>query len=135
MTIDQQLSAQDPQNTQFQRDLSIAHERLGDIYLRLGDTTAALQAYQASLAIAQQLSAQDPQNTQFQRDLVVSYWKLYETYQQLNDIKQALTYITLAKEQLITIQNKGTLAADDAEFIAAADNIIKQLEAEEDGAE
>ena len=45
-------AAADPANTQWQRDLSVSHNKLGDVAVAAGDLTAARTAYQASLDIA-----------------------------------------------------------------------------------
>ena len=46
------LAAADPANTEWQRDLSISHNKLGDVAIAAGDLAAARAAYQASLDIA-----------------------------------------------------------------------------------
>jgi tetratricopeptide (TPR) repeat protein len=74
--IHQQAQARavaDPGNTQWQRDLSVIHDKLGDIAAAAGDLTAARDHHQASLDIATRLAAADPANTQWQRDLAVSH--------------------------------------------------------------
>ena len=63
------LAAADPANTGWQRDLSVSHNRLGDVAVAAGDLAAARTAYQAGLDIAVRLAAADPANTQWQRDL------------------------------------------------------------------
>ena len=68
--------AGDPRNTQWQRDLSVSYDRIGDVQAALGDSAAALKSFQAGLAIAEGLAAGDPRNTQWQRDLSVSYNKI-----------------------------------------------------------
>ena len=70
------LAQQDPNNSQFQRDLSVSYNRLGDIELRLGNTDAALAHYDNALTGALKLVELDPNNSEFQRDLSVSYDKL-----------------------------------------------------------
>jgi hypothetical protein len=65
----QTRAAADLANTQWQRDLSISHEKLGDVAIAAGDLTAARTAYQASLDIRTRLAAADPANIQWQRDL------------------------------------------------------------------
>jgi hypothetical protein len=46
------LAAADPANTEWQRDLSVSHNKLGDVAVAAGDLAAA-----------------DPANTQWERDL------------------------------------------------------------------
>ncbi len=53
----------DPANTQWQRDLSVSHDKIGDAAVAAGDLTAARASYQASLDIATRLTAADPANT------------------------------------------------------------------------
>ena len=42
---------QDPGNTEWQRDLSVSHNKVGDVLAAQGDTAAALTAYRAGLDI------------------------------------------------------------------------------------
>ena len=52
LDIRTRLAAADPANTGWQRDLSVSHNKLGDVAIAAGDLTAARTAYQASLDIA-----------------------------------------------------------------------------------
>jgi len=69
LDIRTRLAAADPANTGWLRDLSVSHERLGEVAVDAGDLAAARAAYQASLDIRTRLAAADPANTQWQRDL------------------------------------------------------------------
>ncbi len=69
-------AAADPANTEWQRDLSISREKLGDVAAAAGDLGAARDHYQAGLDIAARLAAADPANTEWQRDLSISRDKL-----------------------------------------------------------
>ena len=66
----------DPANTEWQRDLSVSHERLGDLAVAAGDTTTAADHYNTGLAIRERLAAADPANTEWQRDLSISHNRL-----------------------------------------------------------
>ena len=57
-------------------NLSISHDRTGDVLLVQGDFAGALAAYQDDLAIAERLAAQDPGNAQWQGDLSISYERI-----------------------------------------------------------
>ncbi|MEJ2851874.1 CHAT domain-containing protein [Saccharothrix sp. CCNWLW140] len=72
----QERLATNPDNAEYQRDLSISHDKLGDLAMARGDTGTAEQHYQASLDIAQRLATADPDNAEYQRDLSVSQNKL-----------------------------------------------------------
>jgi tetratricopeptide (TPR) repeat protein len=92
--IHQQVQARantDPTNTQWQRDLSVSHNKLGDLATAAGDLTTARTAYQADLAIAERLAAADPTNTQWQRDLSVSHNKLGDLARAAGDLTTART--------------------------------------------
>ena len=69
----QARAAADPASTEWQRDLSVSHNKLGDVAMAAGDLAAARAAYQAYQDIAARLAAADPANTEWQRDLSVSH--------------------------------------------------------------
>jgi hypothetical protein len=71
LDIAARLAVADPANAGWQRDLSISHNKVGDVAVAAGDLTAARAAYQASLDIAARLVAADPANPQWQRNLDV----------------------------------------------------------------
>ena len=73
LAIAEKLAAADPGNTEWQRDLSVSHDRIGDVLVAAGRREEALAAYRRSLAIREKLAAADPGNTEWQRDLSVSH--------------------------------------------------------------
>ena len=85
------IYALDPDTPRAQREKGSNLSRTGDIWLLLGNTDKALQAYQQSSEIFERLAADDPANTEAQRDLWVSYNKLGEVQMQLGDTQAALT--------------------------------------------
>ena len=70
------LTAADPGNSQWQRDLSVSHSKIGAIEQAQGNLAAALTSFQADMAIAQKLAAADPGNSEWQLDFVISCWKV-----------------------------------------------------------
>ena len=84
-------AAADPANTDWQRDLSVSHDKLGDVARAAGDLTAARAAYQASLDIRTRLAAADPANTGWQRDLSISHNKLGDVAIAAGDLTAART--------------------------------------------
>ena len=70
--------ARDPANTGWQRDLSVSHDKIGDVLVAQGDGAGALAAFRRGLEIAEDLAARDPANTEWQRDLSVSHNKIGE---------------------------------------------------------
>lgn len=75
--IEDQLKA-DPENTEWLRDLSVSHTKIGNVEVARGNGDAARAANGKGLEIAERLSQLDPENTQWLRDLVVSNVKLSE---------------------------------------------------------
>ena len=60
--IAETLARQDPGNEEWQRDLSVSHDKVGGVLSAQGDLPGALAAFRASLAIRERLARQDPGN-------------------------------------------------------------------------
>ena len=69
-------SERDPANTEWQRDLSVSHNKIGDVLVAQGDGAGALAAYRKGLEICEVLAGRDPANALWQTDLAVSCSKL-----------------------------------------------------------
>jgi tetratricopeptide (TPR) repeat protein len=76
LAIDERLTRLDPDNTDFQRNLSVSYDRLAQLASDTGNTGEAERLYRQALPIDERLARLDPDNTQFQRDLAVSYARL-----------------------------------------------------------
>ena len=87
----QARAAADPASTEWQRDLSISHGRLGNVAMAAGDLAAARTAYQASLDIRLVLAAADPASTKWQRDLPISHDRLGNVAIAAGDLAAART--------------------------------------------
>ena len=72
----QRLVAAEPDRADYQRDLSVSYEQLGDLLQALGQGDAARQYYQQALEIAQRLVAAEPDRADYQWDLVVSLLRM-----------------------------------------------------------
>jgi hypothetical protein len=110
LTIREALAARDPANTEWQRDLSVSHDRIADVLVVQGDGPGALAAYRKGLAIAEALAARDPANTQWQRDLVLGFMKLSE-------VTGDNAYAEKALDVALGMQQRGILAPRDAWII------------------
>jgi tetratricopeptide (TPR) repeat protein len=84
------LSAAEPDNAGWRRDLSVSYEKLGDVQQAMGDLDGALKSFSDDLAIAAALSDSDPGNAQMRWDLSISYEKLGDLQQARNDLNGAL---------------------------------------------
>jgi tetratricopeptide (TPR) repeat protein len=73
-----------------ERDLSVGHNKIGDVELRLGNGDAALASYRKSLAIHETLALRYPANTERQRDLSVSHDRIGDVELRLGNGDAAL---------------------------------------------
>ena len=80
----------DAGNTQWQYDVGIGNEQVGDILKAQGDFAGALKSYQAKQQIVGRLVNTDPANANWQRDLWVSYIKVGDALVANNDLAGAL---------------------------------------------
>ncbi|PWQ92629.1 hypothetical protein [Leucothrix pacifica] len=90
MKLTQKLVETEPENTEWQRDLSVSHNKVGDMHKANGDGVSALKAYEDGLAIAKALAELDPKHTQWQRDLSVSHNKVGDMHKANGDGVSAL---------------------------------------------
>jgi len=90
VAIMEALSASDPGNAGWRRDLSVSYGKVGNVLVTQGDLPGALKAYRDSLAIIEKLSASDPSNTEWQRDLSVSNMEVGNVLVARGDLPVAL---------------------------------------------
>ena len=84
------LTQRDPENAQWQRDLSAAHSCVGGVFqaqARLGD---ALREYEAYKQIMLQLTKAEPENTYWQRDLSIAQNRIGGVLQARGQLGDAL---------------------------------------------
>ena len=82
-TLYEEKSKAAPDRADYQRDLSISYERVGDLYRALGQGEAARDAFAKALAITETLARNEPDRADYQRDLSVSYNKMGDLYRAL----------------------------------------------------
>jgi tetratricopeptide (TPR) repeat protein len=80
----------DPENTEWQRDLSVSHIRIGDVLRGQGNLDGALERYRASLAIDQRLAQADPRNAIWQNDLAISQARIGDVLLAQGNLPSAL---------------------------------------------
>jgi tetratricopeptide (TPR) repeat protein len=66
----------DPGNAQWQRELALSYEEIGNVLVAQGSLPEALDSYRGSLAIVQRLAQAHPGNTGWQRDLSIFLEKI-----------------------------------------------------------
>jgi len=85
----EQLARAEPDRADYQRDLSVSYNKMGDLFSALGQGEQARQAYQKDLEIAERLARAEPDRADYQRDLSVSYNKMGDLYRALGQGEQA----------------------------------------------
>lgn len=69
LTLSLRLAAAEPSNVERQRDLSISHHKIADVWFDRGNLDAALAAYRESLDLIQALATADPENAEWRSAL------------------------------------------------------------------
>ena len=122
------LAARDPANTEWQRDLSVSHNKIGDVLVAQGDRAGALAAYRKSLHIREALAARDPANTEWQRDVAVSCWKLHALGHAAGSVEVRRTLLQRGLTILIRQRSLNQLPASDSGWIQLFEEAIRKLE-------
>jgi len=92
------LTAQHPDRLAWQRDLAIAHNRLGDILGEQGAIADALASYRAALDLLQRLTARQAQRRDWQLDLARTFEKIGNALSDQGSLSDALTNYRQALE-------------------------------------
>ena len=81
LRILEDLAKTNPDNSSWQRDLSVGCNKVGEIEADQGDLSDALISYQSDLAIMQGLTKSNPGNVEWRRDLSISYDRIGDVQQ------------------------------------------------------
>jgi tetratricopeptide (TPR) repeat protein len=68
----ERLARAEPDRADYQRDLSVSYNTMGDLFKALGQGEAARDAFQKALDIAERLARAEPDRADYQWDLVLS---------------------------------------------------------------
>jgi len=107
----EELSAANPGDTEWQRDLSISHDWIGDVLVAAGRREEALAAHRKSLVISERLAATDPGNTEWQRDLSITHDKIGDLLRVAGRREEALAAYSksLAIRERLTAADPGNM--------------------------
>ncbi|MFN6106490.1 MAG: hypothetical protein ACK5EA_18815, partial [Planctomycetaceae bacterium] len=72
LDIAQKLASAEPDRADYQRDLSVSFNKMGDLELSQGNVAAARDAFQKDLEIAITLANREPDRADYQVDVVLS---------------------------------------------------------------
>ena len=96
-----------PTSINAQRDISVSHDKIGDVLREAGELDAALASYGDGRKIIEKLVERDPVDTQLRRDLAVSSAKIGNVLREQGNLDAALAAY---RDSLATIS---ALAASD----------------------
>jgi hypothetical protein len=74
---------------QAQRELACGHEQVGDLHAKKERHAAALESYQAALAIRTALASRRPRRNQWQRDLISTHLRIGRTLKAQGKLAEA----------------------------------------------
>ena len=89
LRVHQRRAAAEPDRADYQRDLSVSYNKVGDLYSALGQGEKAREAYLKSLSIFERLAQAEPDRADYQRDLSVSYERVGDLYSALGQGEKA----------------------------------------------
>lgn len=72
----ERLVQAEPDQADYQRNLSVSYDRVGDVYQDLGQGEKARDAYQKALRIRERLAKAEPDRADYQVDLVNSLYRV-----------------------------------------------------------
>ena len=108
-----------PESLEALRDLSVSHEKMGDLLLRLGETREARTHYEAALQLDQKLHDLQPEGLEALRDLSISHEKMGDLLLRLGETREARTHYEGALQlrlQLRDLQPESLEALRDLSF-------------------
>ena len=79
-----------PTDIEWQRDLSVAKEKIGSVMLLRGDLAAALENFKAELAISTRLAQSNPKDTASQRDQAISLIDVGDVFREQREFSAAM---------------------------------------------
>jgi len=82
---------EDPENIQWQRELSALSHRIGEMHNAGGNGANAIAAYEDGLNIFYGLARKDPDHPQWQRGLSASHNKIGDMFKAAGEIEKAMT--------------------------------------------
>jgi hypothetical protein len=110
---------------EYEPDDTWTHFFIGDLYMQLGDLSAARQSCGRGAALAEALAARDPVNTGWQRDVAVSCSKL-GTLEHPQTVATRRNYLLRGRAILAGLKDAGRLHPNQ-DWIAWFDRQLAQL--------
>ena len=90
LALAERWSKIDPQNQEWQRELSVSYEFIGDVLMARGNWTDSLKYFQDGLAVADRLAKSDPDNRGYAHGLANLYFRDGEVLDEQGNQVEAL---------------------------------------------
>ncbi len=100
LRIMRDLAQRYPENSRWQRELSVSLNKVGDVELQEGDADGAISRYNEALAIVGRLAERDPENLVWLRDVGLSLSKVGDARLHTRDTGGAIANYEQALEKL-----------------------------------
>jgi tetratricopeptide (TPR) repeat protein len=90
LTIAQQVAKAEPDNGDWQRNLSVSYNKVAEVQKAQHALADALATYRTSLDVIGRLAAAHPDNAEWQRDVTVTQDRIGDTQKALGNLPEAL---------------------------------------------
>ncbi|HPI60432.1 hypothetical protein, partial [Zoogloea sp.] len=120
----EKLARAEPQRADYQRDLSVSYNKLGDLMTALGNGDDAQRYFQQALNIAEKLARAEPQRADYQRDLVISLMRMADV-----DAQRTETYLEQGLSILEALKRSGRQVAQRDEMMAWLEGRLAEVRA------
>ncbi len=124
-TIRGRLAQAEPDRADYQRDLSVSYNKVGDLYRDLCQGEQARQAFLTALQIRERLARAEPDRADYQRDLAVSLVRVGTID---GDTAAGVVKLRRALEILKGMQGRGQLAPVSEGMVDWVRNLLNEIE-------
>ena len=114
----------DPNDAQWQRDLSASYANIGDVQIAQGDLGGALENFKHMSEILDRLAKADPGNAGWQRDLLISYERLGDVYLAQGNLATALEQYRAILNRMVPIRDADPSNAELQRFTSVTLNKV-----------
>ncbi len=118
------LSHSEPDRADYQRDLSVSCNKMGDLMVSLGQGDAARQHYQNALAIRDRLSQSEPNRADHLDDLAISLMRVASV-----DPQHAVERLERALRIVQALDAQGRLSEQRRPIVKAIGDMLAKLQA------
>ena len=128
LAIRERLVKVDPGNADWQRDLFVAHSRIGNVLRDQGNLAAALANHRAALAVAESLSQSRPRYVRSQLDLYFAYVSVAGIEARMGERGRALDAFKAARAVMARLKSALPDDPDWPTYLDSVDDEIAKLE-------